>query len=903
MDPTAQHLAWRAQLGPQGPFLPRADPLGAEFARAMDLNGTDLRIARGTVVDSIAYLHAYRVHLEHLGPPLLCSFATHTACLPMGARSLETLPPGAAVIVAWRERSGLGTILAAEPPLGVDPALALCDWIAMAGRCGMAIDPAHQALFQGRETGWPANYAAGRPRDSTTAGEWGAIFETGARVAADSFLVQLAIDEATGVFAFYHDQLLRVAGVNFQAFSAAHAFTAGDDEGECHLERGWSPFPWEEQGALQAGAAYARDVPTGQSQGSAPWYAAREPIFDDQAPFHRRVFWGGYPGQGGKDLVQAPPAWPPAVSGAGPPPPPVQRLTAPPEAAYDAAGLIEEQRTLAGSWALRGAKSVHIMKQSAVPAPRRLRAAEDAAGDSPANYRPAGLGGNGPPHKAPADVETTTDVPGQNVAALYDGVAQLRNWQGEHGFAYHALDWRVPEETDSPLCPRGAAPADLGALAERDSLPPPPPVSLAVGGAHGDVKYFPNEAGLHLLDDGSVVLRDGFGSAIVMTGGRIYLDPASDLMVRAGRSAIVWAGRDISLRARKCAEMSASTGDLRLKAERNLHALAGNSGAGGLLLESRGADAYTYKNVVGDQTVSGGVQVKSAGSFVAWANGHYLRSLNGGPIVLDADQGAGPIVTWSDTMTRYLAGAALDAFGPPAKATAANRFTAQGAVMAGALSCGGGATFAGGVLAAGDVTAIDGGFASNQAPAAGGQVGGFAPGGDRPARRALASAAAGGASAAASASEFYADAIAPNWYADGQAGDPALIALAGFSFRTTEQYQTAGLSCWETAWQQYGRLSGSSLAPWNEPPVSSGTISTRPWPGDAAWARGGAFLTQDLALYDVAAGAAAPRGKNQAAYEAPRYKAPATSPFDGHYMVIDTPAPGAAPAGGASPSP
>jgi hypothetical protein len=285
------------------------------------------------------------------------------------------------------------------------------------------------------------------------------------------------------------------------------------------------------------------------------------------------------------------------------------------------------------------------------------------------------------------------------------------------------------------------------------------------------------------------------------------------------------AGRDISLRARGSAELSTASGDLRLKAEGNLHALAGNSGTGGLLLESRGADAYAYKDAIGTDVVSGGIQLKSAGSVVAWADGYYIRALHEGDIVLDADRGNGDIYQWCSTATRYLGEGAADYFGTPTKVEAASTFARTGAVLAGGVAALGDCAFAGGLTTA--------------------------------------------------------------YYGPGRPGDTTLIGEVAFSFRSTDQYRARDFCCWEASWQQQARLGGLELGTWSEPPVAAGNQITYPYPGAQAWATDEDYLRQDLLLYDAKAGHAVDRAKHRADYEAPAFKAPRRSVLDGNYAIVD----------------
>ena len=884
MSDRAYELEWAGRQAPAGPFNPVADPTGSGFVNRFHLGRAGATLSRGFVVDSVAYLNCYRVAPEGLAPPLVCVLGMQTSALPVGPRQLNTLHPGTPVWYARAAQGDYGAILAAEPPASADPSLGLPDWVHQASRCGFHVDKAHEAILRCKNSGGARNWAAGRPADSAGAGEWGAIAETGLRVFLDSFQAQVAADEATGLFVFYHDQLARLAGANLQIFSSGGLSETLDDEGEIAIYRGETPYPWEQLGALRPGVDPTREVADDDSQNGSAYLSSLEPRHDDQQPFHRRVFLGGYLGQGGKDLIAAPP------EGTE-----VARLGEAGSAEERPCGLLEEQRTLTGLYILRSAKGIHSIKQPAIPVPIRLRRPEDARGDSPGNYRAAGRGEAGDPHRVTGQIEATADNAHlQRLAGVADEIARATNWEGEHALAYHSRDWQVPEEAETPLAADYKAP-ELDKLKDSFPLPPPEPIEREVDHRYGKVSYYQNSSQISQLDDGSIVIRDGWGSSIEMSGGNITFSSAGDVHVRPGRSVVVWAGRDVAIRARNSIDLSATERDIRLKAERNLHALAGNSGEGGLLLESKGEDAYDFEDKVGEDVTSGGVQIKaSKGSMVAWARGHYLRATEGGDIFLDADKGQGAIYQHADRAVRYLAGSAADYFGPASDPDASNTFGPDGARVSGTLGVSGRLTAAGGVLAQGDVQVVGGHVSTEQADANGGKVGSLssAGGGLPAARREVQALGKAAADSARQGGRDYASDLGTAYYGDGRPGDDDTIALAAFSFRTTTQYGAADFECWEAPWQQAARLSSTPLDAWTERPVEAAAQETYPYPGQARMVEEPCLMEQDLALFDPEAGVAVSRADARESYEEPKFKEPTRKKLDGSYLIMPAPSGG-----------
>jgi len=891
-DPRAVQLEWAGLRGIGGRPAPLADPT-ASAPGAVNRVDRPLDLVRGKVVDAIPYLHAYKVHLEGVRGALVCTAAVATPCLPIGVRTVSSYAAGADVLVARAPGEGWGLIVGAIPPVGVDPSRALPDWVHMTSRCGALVDRDHEPVLRCSGAGGLRNWSGGRPVDSLAGVEAGWMAETGVRILLDPFHAQVAADEATGLFVFHHDQAARLAAPHLQLFSAGHVEESMDDEGEVLLYRGWTPYPWEQLGALRPGVDPLRDVPDGDVQGGAPHYASVEPSRDDQAPFHRRVFLGGYAGQGGKDLVLAPPRSGDVFSrGAA-------REAAPADLP---AALLEEQRTLAGAYLLRAAGGLYVGKQAAIPAPVRVRRPEDRPEAGEAPYAAAGREGPGGPHRVAAAVAASVDAdPGlQRAAGVLDRIAHLRNWEAQHALHLNGGDWRVPEEAEGPLGP-GYEPPPYAALADEFALPDPPSAKVKVDDRYGEVEFHRGEAGLFVGEDGSIVLRDAWGSSIVMSHGRIGLQPASDLFAQPGRNFLVWAGRDASIRARNHAELTCSLGDLRLKAERNLQALAGNSGEGALLLESRGVEAMDYEGKLGDEAVGGGVQIKAAaGPLQAWGSSLYLRSLEG-DVVLDAARGGASVVSLGARVEAYARDGVFGHLGSPADVSASAAFDASGFRVGAGLSVSGPLAASGGASISGDVNIVGGHVFSDRARESP-EVGSYPdPAFSATVRDAVRDAGRASRADARAGSSRYGAGFANGLYAAGGAGSDAAIRSVGFSFRTTERCGAAKFACWEASWQQAARESGAALDAWSEPPVAApgGGPATAPFPGAGRLIREPAYYEQALKLYDVPSGAARPRGELREDYERPRFAEVTPVPIDGRYPVIPPPSAAAGGDGGA----
>jgi hypothetical protein len=560
-DHTSYGTHWLLKIlhGQSSLFAPVADPTQAGHAHRKNL-GLHARIRHGYVVDYVAYAGCYRVFLDNNHPIIPCAVLMQGSSTPWGVRTLSSIPPGCGVQVIVHPQRAHGYIIGVEPRKRADARGNKADWISQASRCGVRVDGVHHQVFQCTGKGGVIDWSTNRPMDSLS-GEAGFIAETGLRLTVDPFLAQLAASEAVGVFAFYHDDLLRVAGYNYHWFSAGGEIEVLDDQGEVRWVEGDATFPWEQLGCLAPGADPFRDVEPAATQVGTPYYSYVEPREDHQLPFQRAVRFRGYLGQGGKRMTLIPPEG--------------QVYT------YEGDGpqaVFEDFNSLTGRWSVRSAKAVHIAKRAAIPAPRPRKRPEDGAGDNQENYRASGTAGGGEEHKVTGGPVGAGRYPHLNqVMGMEDLHAWAFNWEACHPFVYHRNDWELPEEGDTKVA-KDSAEIDFGSLAGDFYLPRPDAVKLKVDHRYGEVEYYPNASALDLNDDGSVVLSDGYGSEIRMVAGHIFFNCPGDVWLMPGRNVNAWAGHDLCLRAKNSFDVSASARDGRIKAERNLHLLGGNAG-------------------------------------------------------------------------------------------------------------------------------------------------------------------------------------------------------------------------------------------------------------------------------------------------------------------------------------
>ena len=105
-------------------------------------------------------------------------------------------------------------------------------------------------------------------------------------------------------------------------------------------------------------------------------------------------------------------------------------------------------------------------------------------------------------------------------------------------------------------------------------------------------KFDKRRAGVYIGEDGSVILRDAWGSEIVMLAGNVTISCAGNVMMLPGKTQLTIAGDDIVQKAQNSVDIHASAHDVRLSAARNMEIVGGadeKEHRGGVIIESKGS--------------------------------------------------------------------------------------------------------------------------------------------------------------------------------------------------------------------------------------------------------------------------------------------------------------------------
>lgn len=97
-----------------------------------------------------------------------------------------------------------------------------------------------------------------------------------------------------------------------------------------------------------------------------------------------------------------------------------------------------------------------------------------------------------------------------------------------------------------------------------------------------------SRSGIYLTDDGSILIKDGYGSSITMGRGNITLSPAKDMIFQVGQDVVTVAGGEINSVAMKGISVSAEGGGVSLNSSEFFN-IRSTSPTSGILIESLAA--------------------------------------------------------------------------------------------------------------------------------------------------------------------------------------------------------------------------------------------------------------------------------------------------------------------------
>lgn len=641
-----------------------SDPMLYGPTKALSPGTRRLEVYTGIVSDVCPHLNSYRVSLP-MGMVSVCTILDHTGGM------VQTVPVYAAgdrVLVLKAPDVVEGVILGRLPECSEMGGWAPRDFLVQSDQLRM---DAFQKSFlaQDREEFFESpDWSDGTPVHRLGVGEFYVGSAFGPSLFADESLAGLFLNDATGVWAFRDNSLLRVAGLNYQHLTSGSYGEQMNDNGECSGFSGQCMHSHEMLGYSQKPTSEIVETRDDIEKSEVPEFYI-EPVEPEARPAFRSMQICGWLGQGIQQRMEAP-----ADTST-----PLTYTTPSPEQS----GLSSIVQHADGFVGVESAKGISLVKRSVVPSVQQIAPSNDAHTKEGIDFD----------HKKWEDLSGEPEYSAETTSRLMQsamGVDDYRtytlNYKPYLGMLAHEKEWSVSEESDAEV-----EPSKLESLLSRMKNGPlmqPPEenrYTRTVDGTRQD--YYAVEAGLHMLPDGGVVLHDGYGAEIRMSGGQITLSAPGGIWLRSGKDVQVWAGGDLNLKSRKCVDLTATDGSVRLKAEKHLEILGGNSGSGGVVIESKGQGGFDFEPG-GENIQVGGVVIRSEGDTALFSKNLYAKAEDGS-IMLDANRGM--VCSASQHKIDYVSRSSALNFGDfeNQKVEKSYVYTGDTAVFPGGLHCNG----------------------------------------------------------------------------------------------------------------------------------------------------------------------------------------------------------------------
>jgi len=220
-----------------------------------------------------------------------------------------------------------------------------------------------------------------------------------------------------------------------------------------------------------------------------------------------------------------------------------------------------------GGLHLRSVKEVFIEKTNWIRVPLRVAAPDSEQGDDAAKleYTEKEL------FKFDNKI-TATNNPIRYALQIRDYVAYVNEKLNYENFKKHEKDFYINDELS-----KEEKLSNIGKVDQETSL------------QLSDYKL--RTAGIYLMPNGGITIRDAWNSAIVMEGGNVYIQPAKDFITQPLRSVIVKAGKNINMSCRKHIDLASSDEGMRIKTQKSQYLY---SHEGGIVLESKAEKDVAY---------------------------------------------------------------------------------------------------------------------------------------------------------------------------------------------------------------------------------------------------------------------------------------------------------------------
>jgi len=542
-------------------------------------------LSRGIVVRSGIGSYDCEVQLNGRGGgTLVCSVLASALSPIYGVSEVAVPAPGSAVLV-YAPAQGLlrtapvkGVILGVLPeyaPHGVSPAdgsagAKFADTEFPEGGVAQFTESGPAAVASDKDYPYRGDFQCGRPHDMVP-GEYALLNHAGSGVVIGALSATVKGSEMASVRCSALDDQVRVTSGHFKHINAAGSNEIYNDGGYVTVESFVSLYHHERLGLNKPQSEAFRWTAAGTAAAFGEKRSGVSPLKPTQTAKKRFYRYAGYLG----DIVNVFVASPDSDKD-------VEEMANPGKDA----GLLHYHVDSSGRFTLRSAGGVLFERYDRIPVPKRMHYAWDPSGDK---------AGGSPKAKTPFSLDAKH--PMASGLALAD-MAAWWNSQAYTRFVQFGKDFRVQKQSEL------SCPAD-----EYDKYG---------SGTENFQEYDLRHSYMGLLPNGSIVLRDAWGSEIVMADGRITFNAAANIEIRSGSSVVILGGDDVVAKAYNSVDLSATKKDVRIKAENNLQVVSMKRG---VLIQSKAegdADPSAWEKA-GEDLQSAGVVLKADKSSVVVA--------------------------------------------------------------------------------------------------------------------------------------------------------------------------------------------------------------------------------------------------------------------------------------------
>jgi hypothetical protein len=510
---------------------------------------------------------------QTLAPVLSDLYGVSQACMPV---------PGSTVLVyaatagLTRTKVARGIILGVIPENGVGvggangaPGVSkFADTEFPEGGAAQFTESGYAAIATDKGYPYHDDYQCGRPHD-VVPGEYAMLSHSGAGLVIGALSTSIKGSEAASVRCSALDDQVRVTSGHFRHISAAGSEEIFDDGGFISVESAVSLYQPERLGVKSFGTK-AFDWRGGSLTSLKEQSSGIEQLKPTQTAKKRLYRYSGYLG----DVVN--------VFVANPDP---DKDVEDMDSESDDQGLMHYHVDSSGRFTMRSAGGIMLERYDRIPVPKRRHYAWDPQGDAAESSQPSEKKGFELDDKYPMGIGLSL----ADMAAWWDHLSYARFRQFDKDFT----------------------------LREQKDLKAPDNDYDTIGkGEEEYEKYDTRHSYIGLTPDGGIVLRDAWGSEIVMADGRITFNAAGNIEVRSGSSVVIMGGHDVIAKAHDSVDVSATEKDVRVKAQGNMQLVSVDRG---VLIQSKAkSDASESAwDKAGEELQSAGVVIKADEAAVA----------------------------------------------------------------------------------------------------------------------------------------------------------------------------------------------------------------------------------------------------------------------------------------------